>query len=209
MNTKKIFAERLEELLKEKRISQRDFADAVNCSRQSINFYVLGKRLPDISVAASMAECLGVSCDYLIGKSDIRTDKLFNTPIGNIGITASAANFFMGLNVLASGKAEFLKDECKKAGLDLTKDVLPKNKTQSLQTLNVLNKIISHKNFKFLAEYIKIYNNITQENSAEAEKELTALAKKENKELSLENFKTVKDFCKYLITDTFEKIINS
>ena len=70
MNTQQIFAERLSALLEEKNISQGEFAEMMKCSRQSINFYILGKRSPDIVLAAEMAKCLGVSCDYLLGNSD-------------------------------------------------------------------------------------------------------------------------------------------
>ena len=51
MEMQQIFGQRLERLLSEKRISQGEFAEAVCCSRQSINFYILGKRNPDIALA--------------------------------------------------------------------------------------------------------------------------------------------------------------
>ena len=53
MEMQQIFGQRLEQLLSEKGISQGEFAEAVNCSRQSINFYILGKRNPDIALAGN------------------------------------------------------------------------------------------------------------------------------------------------------------
>ncbi|MEG0804407.1 MAG: helix-turn-helix transcriptional regulator, partial [Pygmaiobacter sp.] len=66
MDSQQIFCQRLTQLLDEKQISQKDLAQIIGCSRQSINLYLLGKRTPDITIAGQMATCLGVSCDYLL-----------------------------------------------------------------------------------------------------------------------------------------------
>ena len=96
------FSERLSTLLEEKGMSQGEFAEKLNCSRQSVNFYILGKRNPDIVLAAEMADILGVSCDYLLGRSDIRKDRLSAIPVGEIGMTDESMKFFAGLQILSS-----------------------------------------------------------------------------------------------------------
>ena len=111
MEMQQIFGKRLEQLLLEKGISQGEFAEAVNCSRQSINFYILGKRNPDITLAGKMAKYLGVSCDYLIGLSDIREDKSANLTANQLGLTDDTMKFFAGLQLLATGKINFMKKD--------------------------------------------------------------------------------------------------
>ena len=110
MEMQQIFGKRLEQLLLEKGISQGEFAEAVKCSRQSINFYILGKRNPDIALAAKMANYLGVSCDYLVGLSDIRQDKSANLTADPLGLTDDTMKFFAGFQLLAAGKTNFGKE---------------------------------------------------------------------------------------------------
>lgn len=86
MDLQQKFGARLLSLLEEKNISQGEFAKKMNCSRQSINFYILGRRSPDIVLAAKMAKYLGVSCDYLIGFSDFRSDKEANLTVQQAGL---------------------------------------------------------------------------------------------------------------------------
>ena len=54
MGMQQIFGKRLEQLLSEKGIAQGEFAEAVNCSRQSISFYILGKCKPDIALSGKL-----------------------------------------------------------------------------------------------------------------------------------------------------------
>ncbi len=86
MNLQRVFGERLLALLEEKNISQQEFAEKIGCSRQSINFYILGKRSPDIVLAGKMATFLGVSCDYLVGLSDYRDMKDAQITVKQAGI---------------------------------------------------------------------------------------------------------------------------
>lgn len=73
MDTKRIFASRLSELRKERKMTQGDVADAISVSRQSITLYERENRVPDIDVLARMSAYFGVTSDYLIGLSDART----------------------------------------------------------------------------------------------------------------------------------------
>ena len=75
------FPQRLGALMAEQEISQGELAHMLHRSRQSVHFYVSGKRLPDVALAGAMARVLGVSCDYLLGLSDFRSDYLRNTNV--------------------------------------------------------------------------------------------------------------------------------
>lgn len=64
---------RLEQLRKEKGLSQEELAIQTNLTQQRISSYEKEKREPDIDTLNQLADYFGCSIDYLIGKSDIRT----------------------------------------------------------------------------------------------------------------------------------------
>ena len=150
MEMQQIFGKRLEQLLLEKGVSQGEFAEAVKCSRQSINFYILEKRNPDIALAAKMADYLGVSCDYLVGLSGICQDKSANLTADQLGLTDDTMKFFAGLQLLAAGKTTFRKEEYEKIGFDYEKEIIPYNMAKAKATLTLLNNLISHERFGIL-----------------------------------------------------------
>lgn len=53
--------------------SHAKMAELIGISQQSISFYETGGRVPDIRTARKIAECFGVSMDYLCGMSMRRT----------------------------------------------------------------------------------------------------------------------------------------
>lgn len=77
---------RLEELRKESGLSQNDLAEKLNMTQQRISAYEKGKREPDIETIKQFSDFFGVSTDFLLGKSDIRTpDELKKVPFANAG----------------------------------------------------------------------------------------------------------------------------
>ncbi len=212
MEMQQIFSKRLEQLLFEKGISQGSFAEAINCSRQSINFYILGKRNPDIVLAGKMAEYLDVSCDYLLGLSNIRKDKSANFTADQLGLTDNTMKFFARLQLLATGKTNFMKKDYEEIGLNYEKDVVPYNMAQGKSTLKLLNDFISHERFGILLQYIKRYNDIAcgndtmailQDFMLELESPITGITyggKEENMEM-------MKEFCLYIASKYFDEII--
>ena len=62
----------LKELRKEKGISQKQLADVVCVSQQSINKYENHNIEPDINTLVRIADYFDTSVDYLIGHSEIR-----------------------------------------------------------------------------------------------------------------------------------------
>ena len=65
------FAERLKELRKEKNISQVQLASDTQLSKSAIAFWELGQRVPNANAIVILARYFDVSCDYLLGESDI------------------------------------------------------------------------------------------------------------------------------------------
>ncbi len=69
------FPERLVLLRKERKISQGELAKRVGIHTNILGRYERGETTPNIDMAVKLADALGVSLDYLIGKTDIELDK--------------------------------------------------------------------------------------------------------------------------------------
>lgn len=69
MDTKDIFASKLLEIREGKGISRQKMADDLGMSRASLEYYEKGKRTPDLNIISKISDYLGVSIDYLMGKS--------------------------------------------------------------------------------------------------------------------------------------------
>ena len=63
-----MFAKRLKELRKGKKISQIRLAEMLGVSQATITFWETGKRDPDVSMLMKIADIFGVSTDYLLGR---------------------------------------------------------------------------------------------------------------------------------------------
>lgn len=70
---KRVFAQRLEEIMKKRGKNQKDLSADVGVSPQTISYYVNDERLPDAEILCKIAQNLNVSADYLIGASNAPT----------------------------------------------------------------------------------------------------------------------------------------
>lgn len=69
---KKAFSETLKRLRKSKGFTMGKMADELGISSGSISNYENGQRLPDIEIAAKIADYFGVSIDYLLGRDELK-----------------------------------------------------------------------------------------------------------------------------------------
>ncbi len=67
------FANNLKILRNEKGLNQSQLANVLGVSRGSISFYETGERVPDAEVLKKMAAFFGVTSDYLIGLTDVKS----------------------------------------------------------------------------------------------------------------------------------------
>jgi MerR family transcriptional regulator, light-induced transcriptional regulator len=65
------FASRLRRIRKERRLRQKDLADALNVAQTTIANYEQNARFPDQRTLARIADFFDVSLDYLMGRTDI------------------------------------------------------------------------------------------------------------------------------------------
>lgn len=66
------FSARLEALLQERDLTQKQFAKELNIAPSTLNGYLRQGREPEFEILIRMAEFFEVSTDYLLGVTDIR-----------------------------------------------------------------------------------------------------------------------------------------
>lgn len=69
------FDKRLSELRKAKKYSQEELAKKVGVHTNVMGRYERGEAKPSIDIAIKLAEALGVSIDYMVGKADLLIDQ--------------------------------------------------------------------------------------------------------------------------------------
>lgn len=62
---------RLNELIQEKGITKKQFADAIGASKALVTIWTQGKSLPSVIYLSKIADYFEVSTDYLLGRKDI------------------------------------------------------------------------------------------------------------------------------------------
>lgn len=90
---KNVFQERFRELVGDT-ATQEEIAKKVNTSRQNVGNWLNGKSKPDIYALAEIAKCYGVSTDYILGLTDIKTnDTTIQSVCEYTGLTESNVEF--------------------------------------------------------------------------------------------------------------------
>lgn len=67
------FSERLKELRKQKRLTQKGLSDSLGLAESTISMYESGKREPSFDLLDELADYFNVDIDYLLGKTDTTT----------------------------------------------------------------------------------------------------------------------------------------
>ncbi len=71
--TKKNIGKRLNEVLAQKDIKQKELAEHIGVTANTVSYYLSGERCPDIEKLIEIAKYLNVSTDYLLGNSNIKS----------------------------------------------------------------------------------------------------------------------------------------
>lgn len=67
-----LLGSRMQQLLKEKGITQRELADALHLNPNTINGYIRGRRFPDCATLSQIAAFFDTTVDYLLGNTNLR-----------------------------------------------------------------------------------------------------------------------------------------
>ena len=68
------FGERVSELRKDRGLKQKDLATQLNVAVSTVSNYETDSHEPDLENLCKIADLLGVSTDYLLGRTDIKID---------------------------------------------------------------------------------------------------------------------------------------
>ena len=68
-----VFSERISELMKNNRLSQKELAAKAGVTESAISYYVKGERTPRSDVLTRIAKALGTTTDYLLGNTSETT----------------------------------------------------------------------------------------------------------------------------------------
>ena len=78
------FGERLAELRKDRGLKQKDIAALLNVAVSTVSNYETESHEPDLANLCELANLLGVSTDYLLGRTDIKLDiNALNEPLSS------------------------------------------------------------------------------------------------------------------------------
>lgn len=66
----KDFPKRLQQLRERRRISRKTLSELCGLTSGAIRRYERGERMPTVDALIAIADCLGVSTDYLLGRTD-------------------------------------------------------------------------------------------------------------------------------------------
>ena len=67
------FAAKLKAVFWDSGLTQSEAAEKLGVSRQTFNNWLNGQNQPDYSYLIQISKLFGVSCDYLLGVSDVKT----------------------------------------------------------------------------------------------------------------------------------------
>ena len=117
----------LSTLRKRADMTQSEFADKLNLSRQAVSKYERGESFPDISVLVMIAQLFDVTLDELIGYGDPTKGEsmiLKNVAVGNTDVVAENVSDVVNLApILKPSVLEKLSSRMEKQGIDISEVV--------------------------------------------------------------------------------------
>lgn len=119
--TRKIFAQRLSDLLYDKHLTARDFAARIGVSEGSMTQYKKGSYLPKGYILQDIADALNVTTDYLLGYELSQNDSGTAQPKQEQATKSQDTSVDYELNIIS--RLPELTDEAKQI-LSVTADAL-------------------------------------------------------------------------------------
>lgn len=95
---KEAFPSRLRSLMEESGKTQQDLANCLEKTRQAVSYYLDGQTSPDWKNIKKISEYFGVSADYLLGLTDVKSQNQdIITLVTSLGLCEEAANSLVSL----------------------------------------------------------------------------------------------------------------
>jgi len=70
-NIKKVIGKRINSLLCERNMKQKEFAKCLGVTDNTVSYFVNGSRMPNMEQLVKIADFFNVSVDYIIGRTDV------------------------------------------------------------------------------------------------------------------------------------------
>lgn len=71
METRKIFTEKFNEIMKYSHLSYAELARKLNITKATMSMYKHGKALPSLETFSQICDILDISADFLLGKKEL------------------------------------------------------------------------------------------------------------------------------------------
>jgi len=101
-------------LMSEKNFTQSDVAIGIGMTRQAVGLYGSGQSTPDANTLSKLADFFDVSCDYLLGRTDVPTPQMDIRGIcKNTGLSANAVKSLINIKNNSNqqeNRLQFLND---------------------------------------------------------------------------------------------------
>ena len=121
--TRKTIGQRINAVLAEKDIKQKDLAKAIGVTDNTISYFVSGKRTPNTEQIVGIAKFLDVSADYLLGLSlNMTTDIELQAVCDYIGLSDILINYIRDTIIKIK---KYYKDNLQMSDTDLNSEILP------------------------------------------------------------------------------------
>ena len=152
-NANYFFAINLRQCLMDEKTSQKDFAKTAGIGESSLTAYLEGKQDPSISKLEKIADALNVSCDYLLGRSKIKSPNFEHQAIGKM----------LGLDDSAINNLRIIKDLSQKA----------EKKSPANMAANTISRLLAHEDFLMVILSINRYGEqLAERHQREAEQKI-------------------------------------
>ena len=113
------FSARLRELRKERKLRQKDLANALSVAQTTIANYEQGSRFPDESTLDRIADYFETSLDYLLGRLDVNVDSRDIGVIGGKNPSQGSEEDDFSLSPLAKQYTDYLINGNRGGAVDL------------------------------------------------------------------------------------------
>lgn len=75
-NEEKLFSKKLTELMKQKKVTQKQLAKELNIRPQTVSSYVKARTIPNCIIIKRISQFFNVSADFMVGLSEIKTNDI-------------------------------------------------------------------------------------------------------------------------------------
>jgi len=131
MTNTEVFANRLKALRIENKLSQKELADKLGITAQSLSLYEKAERTINLDLLVKISDFFGVSCDFLSGLSDIKSyNANVQAAVKYTGLSEKAIDKIITMN-----KAELSYSNLQKEDLFIPDDITSKYKSDFLSYL--------------------------------------------------------------------------